>query len=312
MRMNIEILNRWAAWWVEKYQGRDSALRAFEIVIYVWLIIHALKIWSFNEILADSNSFCFDWYPARSEVWLVNLLKPTFFLPALVSQISLSAWMALRGSHYIGRAMLWLISVNIFFICPSMHDGGTRLLDIILFYLIFIEIKPLVNHDKHPIKALLTSFAVFSVQFQIALVYYENAFGKMASTHWKNGTVFSYIANIPEYSTPLMKQFLIKYSLLASAGAYGVIAFQFLFCFMMFTRMKNLWLLFGVIFHLSILVFIGLFTFSLMMICCYLVYLNNQDLENVKNFFMVKTMKLFKRLNPDFIGIYFRRLKTRN
>jgi hypothetical protein len=147
--------------------------------------------------------------------------------------------------------------------------GGDVLLQLQLFYLMFVSDGksplPLANAFDHVFFRLC--------QVQVLLVYLVSALYKLQSPEWLEGSALQRILLVNEYSLPGLQKLVIAFPLVFRLLTWLALCYQLLFPALVFSRrLKNYVLLGGVLFHIFIAFGMGLFNFSLVMICCYVLF----------------------------------------
>ena len=154
--------------------------------------------------------------------------------------------------------------------------GGEVLLSILLFYLMFIH----ENKKNDFLQNLLNNTFYYVMLIQIMLLYFFSTYFKLFDTNWTNGMALIYVSEIPFYSNRLFYNLAHISIPLSKLITYAVLAYQFLFPILVWIpKIKLPFLLFGVILHLGIAFGMGIFTFGIVMIICYILFLNDNQLK---------------------------------
>jgi len=82
---------------------------------------------------------------------------------------------------------------------------------------------------------------------------------------WHHGTALYFISQVEWFSHPAMRA-VFMYPLVTTLATYSTMLYQVWFPVAIFSRFRIAWLLIGIWFHLSIAAFMGLVTFSTVMI----------------------------------------------
>ena len=200
----------------------------------------------------------------------------------LISIVGLLSFLFLcKISHYATRALLWLAIININnFLYPTL-TGGDYLLNQLLFFNIFFNDNVIKNKISYDIKTATHNTSLIAIKVQICLVYLLSALLKLQDESWINGTALHFIFQIPEYSNALLN---IIPSSICSVLTYATLLYQLIFCVMVFTpQFKKYVLAFGLLQHLAIALFMGLFSFGCIMIISYIVFLKYDNRNQIKS-----------------------------
>ncbi|MCA9507886.1 MAG: HTTM domain-containing protein, partial [Myxococcales bacterium] len=287
--------------WADSFVKRDKALRLFEICLSVWVIFHAFKIYSIRGLLTSEYGFCSPYsgvYPLGLSPDLLSPLIKKYFYPLILVQVGIAASIIFRPSNMVARLVLWSSSVCMLTACDSIIDGGTILLRIILFLYIFCDAKGIEKSRSDPYQKWLFCLLVLSMQMQIVFVYIQASISKIRADAWVDGVAMYYILQIPEYANQAITQYLLEHDWILVSVAYGTIFFQALFAFAMTSRiLRPFWLAVGVCLHLAIAFTMGLFTFGMLMIIFYILFLSNRDVEKIVMFLKPKN-SMWPKLKP--------------
>jgi hypothetical protein len=177
---------------------------------------------------------------------------------------------------------------------PDLMDGGYRLLNIMLIYLIFAETGRYYSVDSMlaqrrgvpmktgPFRAILHNAGVMACMYQVCVVYLFSTFYKVTGTEWQQGTALYYAMSDVQFNGGPWTDVLLSHPLLLTAGNYATLLYQSAFVWLIW----HPWLKYPVIalallFHLGIAVFIGLPWFSAIMISCEAIFLLDRDYERI-------------------------------
>jgi antimicrobial peptide system SdpB family protein len=127
--------------------------------------------------------------------------------------------------------------------------------------------------------ALIGLSALLAIRIQVCGIYFHAAIGKLQGTEWADGTALYYWLSNPTFgATPfwarLLRPVLSSPTLLAGLTWGTIVAEFLLFMGLLAThRARRVLLLLGVSLHLGILIFMGLFSFSVTMFGALVLYL---------------------------------------
>lgn len=166
----------------------------------------------------------------------------------------------------------WWVSVS-FLLFSSAVDGGDQItanLTLLLIPLCLTD--PRINHwrkaeVKERVGSLVGVFSVWLIRLQVAAIYFHAAVGKIPVEEWINGTALYYWFYHSAFGMPGWLEY-IMYPLLSnfffiSIATFGVMLFELvlLLGLTMNTRQRLLLLPAGLLFHFSIILFHGIFSF---------------------------------------------------
>ncbi len=179
----------------------------------------------------------------------------------------------------------WWITAS-FFYSSSIVEGGDQIATILTLLLIPIT---LLDHRKwhwqandqfSEYKKFIGNLMFVLVAVQMSMLYLNAAMDKIyTSDEWKVGTAFYYYVNdaffsYPSWMDPLMIN-LLNNSFFVSAATWGTILLELILFGILFSNAKNKRLLFpfAVVFHLAIVLFLGLVSFFFAMLGGLILYL---------------------------------------
>jgi hypothetical protein len=161
---------------------------------------------------------------------------------------------------------LILISLGLIIVfarSPYGMDGSDQVLFLLSISLLFIYINP---------TELIIKIAFTFISLQLFLSYFISGYGKLISEEWRNGQALIGIMGSEVYGNERLYCFLKSYNIISVVISWLIILFEILF-FTSYFLNPNIFLLFlmaGILFHLSNAVFMGLNTFFLSFVTCYL------------------------------------------
>jgi predicted DCC family thiol-disulfide oxidoreductase YuxK len=176
----------------------------------------------------------------------------------------------------------YLTTLNLNNSVRPLMDGGNNLVEIVLFFLIFLDTRKSIQKENPPpfaqLSNLLSNISFMSIKVQICAVYLTAGLCKAIGEMWQNGTALFYILQNENFSHPLVKEFALEYPEFTILPTYFTIIFQLLFSIFVWNR-KTYWyiLFFGLFLHLQIAFFMGLFLFGTAMCIMYIAFLPNDS-----------------------------------
>lgn len=178
--------------------------------------------------------------------------------------------------------MIYFLTINLHMKGYLAFTAGEVLLNMVLFYLLFIS-KPKANGLWGELQNVLNNTFYWILILQICLLYFFSGAYKLYDVHWQDGTAIQYVAKIDAYSSPLLYIFRENYWLSAIA-TYFALAYQLFFPVAVWIRkIKIPYLIFGVFFHLFIAFGMGIFYFGWIMIVMYLLFLDEKHMAWIRS-----------------------------
>ena len=182
---------------------------------------------------------------------------------------------------------IYIFTVNLFSKGYLAFTGGEVLVNILLFYLMFIH-KPRDDGWFGDLQHILNKTFYWIILLQICLLYVMSAWYKLYDEDWLSGHAVQYISSLHVFKSPLTRFFEDSYALSAIA-TYTSLLYQILFPLVVwFKRIKIPFLIVGVFFHLSIAIGMGVFTFGIVMILVYILFLDDHHIEKLKSVLRMK------------------------
>ncbi len=266
--------------------------------------------------LAISRQFNIDQYNLNSFIPKEEALSiyPDFYRPVLQFFFWPDQWAFVVHLCYILLLFLFILGLSNRFLSIftwvlaqgfinrnySMLFGADLIGTLFFFYLSFtnchdrLSIKSFFKKNKrqeivsHIFSTKLSSVFYRLMQFQIAVIYAYTGFEKLKGTTWWDGTALWTVFANPQFVN-FDFIYLRNFPLLFSIGTFTTLIFEIYFpAMVMFKQTRNFWLILGVLFHLSIGLFMGLIPFSMTMISTYFLFIEKEVLEKF----------IYNHLNP--------------
>jgi len=208
----------------------------------------------------------------------VNLLSVDSFKNYYLFFIVLQVVAAFIGLfNFLPRIMTFVVfftTINLQNRIYSTLTGGDYLLCLLLFYLSFIsDGRTSKNKYVQEITNVSDHTFILLCQLQVLILYAISAIYKWQSTEWVQGIALQKILLIDEYSIPVLQNMVCAFPFVFKLFTWMALLYQTLFPVFIFSKkLKNYTILVGILFHLFIAFAMGLFNFSLVMICCYTLF----------------------------------------
>lgn len=277
----------------------------FRKVLYVFLLFNALtllpiahELFSYDGIVgAVGWNTKYPWYQQGSKA-ILNILNhpinsgyPWIAYVFVYGQIALLISGLLNFLPRLTAVLLYIVTANLFVKGYLMFTGGEALINILLFYLIFIQksSKKQVENGAplfSNLQNVLNNTFYWVVLIQVCVLYFFSTLYKLMDPYWLNGEALMYVSKVDAFSSPALYAVFAENPTLSMIGTYTVLLYQGLFPLLVwFKRIKIPFLILGVVFHLGIAIGMGIFTFGIIMILTYLLFLDQQHINWLKKRF---------------------------
>lgn len=288
--------------WMCRFSDTNQNLEAKKLLrksIYCWALSNLLLL-----------------MPGYSEFWgndayiLNPALGDLLSLESATKILNYPQYFYLIPFFYFGQILLLLcgifysssqrLSILIFYfnVCLNRRaqiigDGGTNLIELLMFYLIFINVKETYQTGilkfRNLISNGLSNSAFRLAGIQVCIVYAATGLYKATGTHWANGTALYYTAQSTQFSVPWIRDLLPQIYLLLVPMTYSIVVFQLAFPTLIWWRKAQPWVLFfGILFHFGIAFGMGLFLFGMAMISSYPAFFTEDQCSKLKALFPKK------------------------
>lgn len=250
------------------------------------------------------NEFVFQkqWYFFSRALWFLVILQLLYGVPFLLGKTTLVSdpWTT-QGIHYVfhllelyehpflriiflfiagfsiwtlfkkrwelgGSFLLWFTYVNLINSLSGIETGANSLISIFLFLqVVFHFFKSMKNE-------MGMNFSIRVLQIQVCVVYLVSTLYKLYGEHWLDGSAIHHLMSNEVYNL----FYPVKVDLwLSKIMVYSVLVYQCLFpLFIWIRKFKTVLIFVGVGIHLGIMLMMGLFFFSLVMIISYFLFMN--------------------------------------
>lgn len=204
---------------------------------------------------------------------------------------------------FLGWRTRWMTPLNLVFMWslhvryPDLTDGGDMLLKIILIYAMFADVGSYFSLDalrdgrkrsRSPmlerVAVLFHNAAIMAFAIQLALVYFVSGFGKVRGEVWLDGTALYHVLRNGEFIWPGYSELVYENAYLVTLLSYSTVMFQLSFPFLLFLnrRTRVVAVVIGMLFHIGIALFLGLFTFSMFMMAVDLTLVTDEEYRTAK------------------------------
>lgn len=261
----------------------------FRILLCILIFNKIYILWGNISILLSSDSF----YIHYNNIFDLFGISNDFVFENIKILLLLIVFTLILVLFGIGKNILvFILFIQIYFInsyISTILNGGDNLMIFVLMYFIFVnsfispnEIKSTKNKKY---VNFISNIAVYCILIHICYVYFSTAMHKIHSDVWFNGTAIYYILNLERFQSPL--SYLIKDNpIISTIFTYFTLIFELFFCVLIWNkRYRNIFLVSGILLHLSIFFFMMIFDFQLFFISIYGFFLTNDEWVKIKSKF---------------------------
>jgi len=265
----------------------------FKKVLYAFLFLNTISmfpmvndVFGYNGIAGSSG---FRWYGVESFLNLlshpVNYNRPYiawFFVYGQLVALGMGwfkIWPKLSG------IAIYFFTVNLLSKGGLFFTGGEVLVSILLFYLMFIQ----ENKSNSVFQNILNNTFYYIILIQICVLYYFSTYFKLFDSNWTSGMALTYVSEIAFYSSDWFYSLVHQSEFFAKLATYSVLIYQALFPIVVWIKqIKIPFLTFGIILHLGISFGMGIFSFGIIMIITYILFLDLSHIERLSRLFKFK------------------------
>lgn len=283
-------------------------IELFRRVIYIFLFLNTLTLLPIAEDIFSYQGMAGTRWDFSTPIWaqpgyaFINVLShpanstySSLYLVFIAGQLLFLITGIFRILPKISAFMVYFLSTNLFMKGSLMFTGAEVILSLILFYLMFIQSSDNTNKWKPKfrirkddpvyftdVQNAVNNTFYYIILIQICILYFFSTFYKLLDENWTSGMAVAYIARNPAYSNGIMNFIFADNTILAVLATYSVLLYQGLFSVLVWYRkIKIPFLLFGVIFHLSIAFGMGVFTFGIVMCLIYIPFLSEEQVVKI-------------------------------
>lgn len=264
-------------------------------LLYQFLAVYAQRaylfgpdgVYPYDIFVANTNSGAgFSLYAWSSvQLWFELLYHATIVVAAL--------W-ALGWRTRVLTPILWVLNWSLHARNPLLWDGGDNVVQLVLIYAMAMDLAAVASLDatrrarranpatpaNGPIASMFHNAGVLACALQICLVYGIAGLTKVQGATWQNGTALYYALRGGEFTWAGYSEWIFENGTLLAILAYGTVAFQISFPFMLFlgrARLRLLILAVGLSFHLGIMSFMALVSFGAFMMAVDLMFVTDAE-----------------------------------
>ena len=257
--------------------NQPREVKWFQNALALFLLYKVVIYFSQIEALFSSNAFIYN-HPYNSHSYIdVAFVLTNFFTPQLafiaLSIIGIVSILTLfKISNYVFKILLWLTVINLNNYLYPIITSGDYLLNQLLLFNIFLN--PTISKEISFISDLKTvthNISLLGIKVQICLAYLVAALFKLYDADWLSGQAIHQIIQIPVFSCALLQSIPTGILLIST---WFVILYQLLFPVLVWNQKFKIYILsLGIIQHLVIALAMGLFSFGILMMLSYILFL---------------------------------------
>lgn len=254
----------------------------FKRAVYLFILFNAIISLPIASQIWSTDSYLIHYYPFNNLlIKTLNVLSRqgvnNYYMYFLYGQIICCLACLAGFMKRIAGVLLYFISANLYFNAAQIQNGGTNILLITLFYLLFIN-EDAEKHKNEKLKIIdisVSNFAFFAAQIQVCILYFVSAVSKLQGTHWLDGSALYYVFNLDEYSTNWFRRYVANTNWITIPLTYFTLFFQLAFPVMVWIKkLKPITLIVGIIFHVFIIFIMGITDFGIIMLIMYILFLS--------------------------------------
>lgn len=252
---------------VKWFKNAMALFLLYKVGVYIYLFEELFSSNKFIYNQSKSVNFLVDTSYYLSNHYTTLLAVFLIIVVAIISILEL-----LNKTNVFARFVLWIVILNFNNFLFQTLTAGDYLLNQMLFFSVFLTTK---NHSNTMLNQLLTAFyniSLLGIKTQVCLVYILAAWFKIYDIDWLQGTAIYSVFKIPEYSNSLLASLPQWFCALST---YLVLIYQLSFVVLVWIKpLKKYILGFGILQHLIIAFGLGIFSFGIIMIISYILFLN--------------------------------------
>lgn len=250
---------------------------------------------SLISAVAPGTASCSFWWivpePWRFPIHLVCLAALFAYVVGLFLRVSAPlAWMiTVSYAHRVPQATFGLDQINtlltaylaIAFVCLSARDAALS-----LDRWVFVRRsrrRSLPAEKLSPRPQAVVCVATRLIQLHLSIIYLYSGLSKLKGETWWDGTALWLAVSNLEYQSGDLT-WLARYPAAINLLTVGTVMFEMLFPILIWNRrLRPLFIVTGLLLHLGIGKFLGMWTFGIAMQICYLSFLPPSVVEKVLN-----------------------------
>ena len=273
------------------HEQNTFAVAIFRYALVIFAIIKIILIWS---VSSEINNFIT--FVSSPSVIVKVLFSPAYWANTHVEFfysiciVLLIAILFIKW-NYLSGIVFFLLSLNLFRLNLSISNGSDYVLFMLSFWTIGMSVWHVrSNANLNLILTLTFNVSVLLCQLQIAFIYLDSGWDKLASEVWRSGDSINYITHL-DYSFNQHLIGLLNNAIVNRTLSWTTIVFELAFGILVwFNRTRLITLLIGVVFHLIIWIVLSIPDFALIMMLSYLIFLKDSDYNRIRKMITVKPL----------------------
>ncbi|HEX8147677.1 MAG TPA: hypothetical protein VF591_10895 [Pyrinomonadaceae bacterium] len=272
------LINAWA--WMSDRPRQRTGVRVLQVAVGLMLLFRVFTEAPFAGFLWGPRGLGYGSGRLGADSFM-GVILDAVFTPELgvyavlftlgAGALGLLAGYRTRWATLLALASFTLLGARL----AELGDGGDNVTQLVLVYMLFL-LPAGAEAARGSAAVWLHNVAVASIAAQLVVLYMTSGFLKVTGEVWQNGTAMYLISQVQNFSLPGWGE-MFKNPLVTTTASYSAMFFQVWFPLAVFSRAKHVWICVGVCFHLGIAVFMGLVTFSTVMIGLELFLVSDPD-----------------------------------
>lgn len=265
--------------WLHGRARQRSGVRAFQLCIGLALLVRsateapfAAWLWGPEGLGQGSSAVMLG-----SAAWLVDwVYRSSLAVHLVVAMQAFAGLLLVTGRATRLGAALGLAALSVLeWRTMEINDGGDNLCRLALGYML-LTVPARRPVEGGSTRAYVHNLGVVLLVAQVLILYLTAGLSKAMGEVWTNGTALYVISQVEEFSLPgLRAAFTIP--IVTVGASYATLLWQVTFPIGVFSRFKLAYVAIGLFFHLGIAVFMGLVSFSLVMLGAELLLVDDDE-----------------------------------
>lgn len=286
--------------WLSGQPNHTIGTRILQVVIGMAICFRiatelpfAQYFWGPNGISMDGSSTQF-FGPLLGSLFDTIFFTSTYGIYLLLFILFLGAIaLILNIKTRIATLVCFIAFVILELRLPAIGDGGDNISRLSLMYMILLTSSP-AKENISKLKVWIHNIGIACIIAQLMVLYETSGFMKATGEKWQNGTAMYLISNVEWFSVPGIRE-LFTNPIVTTIATYAPMVFMILFPVAIFSRFKLIWIAIGIGLHAGIAIFMGLITFSSVMIGLELFIISDQEYAMLKS--RAVNSPIFKKIN---------------
>ena len=264
-----KIISEWGLLKSNNYAFYASFFRLF---ICFFLIKDVILNWNFNAVLFKGESFL---SVPNSRFSSLLGVSPSFFTDNFNFLYAVYISLIILFFFGIGKRVTLLILYIFYVIISNLitltSDYGDSFMQIILFYMIFIDSFNYFSINKtkksDALNNIVSNLAGLSICIHVCLIYFISVLFKINTESWFNGTATYYALSLERFTGTNFNSVLANNGFFVTLSTYGTVFLELFYPVLVwFKSTKYVVIVMAVLLHLSIGILMMLYDFQLLFI----------------------------------------------